>query len=57
MLAMVLYGLIVGGLLVLLTAGASAFREAVRRRARLRGYLAALAVMGIALVGLWAMLI
>lgn len=57
MIAMLLYAVILGGLGILLVAGASAFRDAIRQRARPLGFLMALAVMALALVGFWVMLI
>ncbi len=57
MLAMVLYALILGGLGVLFVAALGALREAVRQRARPRGFLVALGAALVALVGIWAMLV
>jgi hypothetical protein len=57
MLAMVLYVVILGGLGILLVASVGALREAIRQRARLRGYLVAIALALGSLLGFWAVLI
>ena len=54
---MALYALILGGLTVLFVGGVSALRDAVRQRARFRGFLMAVAVILLSLLGLWAVLI
>lgn len=54
---MLLYLVILGGLGILLVASLGALREAIRQRARLRGYLVALGLALLSLVGFWAMLI
>lgn len=57
MLAMLLTAVTLGGLLVLAVASASALKEAIRQRARLRGILLAAALLFGSLLGLWAVLI
>jgi hypothetical protein len=57
MLAMLLYLVLLGGLGTLFVAAAGALREAVRQRARPRGYLVALGVALVSLLGIWAILI
>lgn len=57
MIAMVLYAIILGGLSVLFLGAISALRDAVRQRARLRGFLAAIGVAVLSLAGIFAMLI
>jgi hypothetical protein len=57
MIAMALYGGILAGLAVLFAGGVSALREAVRQKARPRGFLMAIGVIAGSLMGLWAMLV
>lgn len=57
MLAMLLYLIILGGLGILFVAALGALREAIRQRARPRGFLVALAAAALALLGFWAVLI
>ncbi len=57
MIAMVLYAIILGGLSVLFLGAISALRDAVRQRARLRGFLAAIGVAVLSLAGIFAMLV
>ncbi|MBL8984961.1 MAG: hypothetical protein JNJ80_01735 [Gemmatimonadetes bacterium] len=54
---MLLYLIILGGLGILFVAALGALREAVRQRARPRGFLVALAAAALALLGFWAVLI
>ena len=54
---MLLYAIVLGGLIVLLVAGAGSLREAFRRKARLRGFLVSIAAMVAALLGIWAVLV
>lgn len=54
---MLLYVIILGGLGVLLVAAVGALREAIRQRARPRGFLVAIGAALLALAGIWAMLI
>lgn len=54
---MVLYLIILGGFGVLLVASIGTLREAVRQRARPRGFLVAIGAALLALVGIWAVLI
>jgi hypothetical protein len=55
--AMLLYGLLLGGLTVLLVASAGALKEGIRRRGRLRGIVVGLAVLLGSLLGFYALLI
>ncbi|HMP08377.1 MAG: hypothetical protein KF785_01170 [Gemmatimonadales bacterium] len=57
MMAMLLYAAILGGLSILFLGAISALRDAFRQRARLRGFLAAIAVALLSLAGMFAMLI
>lgn len=57
MVAMLLYVVILGGLWIILVASLGALREAIRQRARLRGYLVSLAFAALSLLGFWVMLI
>lgn len=54
---MLLYVVLLGGLGVLLVASLSTIREAIRQRARPRGFLVALGFAAAALLGIWAVLI
>ncbi len=57
MVAMLLYLVILGGLWIVLIASLGTLREAVRQRARLRGYLVSLAFAALSLLGFWAILV
>lgn len=57
MIAMLLYAVILGGLSVLFLGAISALRDAFRQRARLRGFLAAIGVALLSLLGIVAILI
>ncbi|MGE0439968.1 MAG: hypothetical protein AB7L66_03355 [Gemmatimonadales bacterium] len=57
MISMLLYAGILGGCVILFLGGAGALREAVRQRARPRGFAMALAVMAASVLGVWALLI
>ena len=54
---MLLYVVVLGGLMILLAASIGALREAVRQRARPRGFALALALAIGSLVGIWAVLV
>lgn len=54
---MLLYVIVIGGLIVLLAASIGALREAVRQRARPRGFLIALTLAIGSLMGIWAVLV
>jgi hypothetical protein len=55
--AMLLYVIVIGGLIVLLASSIGALREAVRQRARPRGFAIALTLAIGSLVGIWAVLV
>ena len=55
--AMILYVILVGGLVVVLLASLSALREAIRQRARWQGILLAIGLALASLLGIWAVLI
>lgn len=57
MVAMVLYGIVLGGAVVLLAASLGALREAIRQRARLRGILLTAGLAILSVVTIWAVLI
>jgi hypothetical protein len=57
MIAMLLYTVLLGGLLVLLAASVSAFGAAIKQRARLRGILLTVVVALGSLLGIWALLV
>lgn len=57
MLAMLLYAIMLGGLGILLVAAVGTLREAIRQRARPRGFLVAIGAALLALVGIWAVLV
>jgi hypothetical protein len=57
MIAMLLYVIVLGGLAVLFAASVSALKDAVRQRARLRGFAIAVALAVGSLVGMWAVLV
>ena len=57
MMAMLLYAAILGGLSILFLGEVRGLRDAFRQRARLRGFLAAIAVALLSLAGMFAMLI
>lgn len=54
---MLLYVVLLGGLGVLLVASISTVREAIRQRARPRGFFIALGFAAVALLGIWAVLV
>jgi len=57
MLALLGYLVLLGGLSLLVVASLGTLREAFRQRARLRGYLVALGLALLSLLGIWALLI
>lgn len=57
MIAMLLYAIVLGGLLIVFAAALSALRDAIRQRARLRGICIALGLALASLAGIWAVLI
>lgn len=57
MIAMGLYLVLIGGLLVVLLASLSALREAFRQRARWQGIALAIGLALASLLGIWAILI